>query len=163
AKGVYGLHMIPAENEWTVIFSSNSTSWGSFTYDQKEDALRVSVKPQASEFHDALVYDFDQLKPDSTVVTMRWEKVAVPFKVSLDVPHIVQASLDKQLRSLSQYTWMSWDEAANYVLDNKLDPQVAMKYSDKSIQNEERFENLITKSRALERLDKKDEAAALRS
>src|SRR5215475_6363348 len=40
-KGAYGLHMIPNENEWTVIFSKNSTSWGSFTYDEKEDALRV--------------------------------------------------------------------------------------------------------------------------
>jgi len=48
------------------------------------------------------------------------------------------------------------------VLDNKLDPQEAVKFADKSIQNEERFENLITKSRALERMDKKDEAAALR-
>ena len=44
-KGIYGLHMIPAENEWTIIFSKNSTSWGAFTYDQKEDALRVTVKP----------------------------------------------------------------------------------------------------------------------
>jgi len=87
----------------------------------------------------------------------------VPFKVSVDVPHVVEASLEKQLRSLSQYTWISWDEAANYALDNKLDPQLALKYSDKSIQNEERFENLITKSRALERLDKKDEAIALRN
>src|SRR5580765_3931245 len=46
AKGVYGLHMIPAENEWTIIFSKNSTAWGSFTYNQSEDALRVTVKPQ---------------------------------------------------------------------------------------------------------------------
>ena len=46
-KGTYGLHMIPGENEWTVIFSNNSTSWGSFTYDQAEDALRVTVKPQS--------------------------------------------------------------------------------------------------------------------
>ena len=45
--GAYGLHMIPGENEWTVIFSRNSTSWGSFTYNQAEDALRVTVKPQA--------------------------------------------------------------------------------------------------------------------
>ena len=52
-KGTYGLHMIPGENEWTVIFSNNSTSWGSFTYDQAEDALRVTVKPQAAEFHEA--------------------------------------------------------------------------------------------------------------
>jgi hypothetical protein len=162
-KGIYGLHMIPTENEWTIIFSKNYTSWGAFTYDQKEDALRVTVKPQTADFHDALTYDFDQLKPDSALVTLRWEKVAVPFKVSVDVPHVVEQSLAKQLRSLSQYTWISWDEAANYVLDNKLDPLLAVKYADTSIQNEERFENLITKSRALERLGKKDEALAFRN
>ena len=44
--GTYGLHMIPGENEWTVIFSRNYTSWGSFSYDEKEDALRVTAKPQ---------------------------------------------------------------------------------------------------------------------
>jgi len=106
-KGTYGLFMIPTENEWTIIFSKNYTSWGAFTYDQKEDALRVTVKPQTSDFHNALAYDFDQVKPDSTLVTLRWEKMAVPFKVSVDVPHLVEASLEKQLRSLSQYTWVS--------------------------------------------------------
>ena len=121
------------------------------------------MKPHASDFNEALTYEFDQLKPDSTLVTLRWEKLAVPFKVTVDVPHLVEQSLQKQLRSLSQYTWISWDEAANYLLDNKLDPQQALKYADKSIENEERFENLITKSRALERLDKKDEALALRN
>ena len=29
-KGTYGLHMIPGENQWTVIFSKMSTAWGSF-------------------------------------------------------------------------------------------------------------------------------------
>ena len=162
-RGTYGLFMIPAENEWTIIFSRNSTSWGAFTYDQKEDALRVTVKPQPSEMRNALAYEFDEIKPDSALVTLRWEKVAAPFKVAVDVPRTVQASLDKQLRSLSQYTWISWDEASNYYLDNKLDSQQALKYADTSIQNEERFENLITKSKALDRLDKKDEAAAVRN
>ena len=45
-KGTYGLHMIPGQNQWTVIFSKNSTSWGAFTYKQDEDALRVTVKPR---------------------------------------------------------------------------------------------------------------------
>ncbi|HVP52745.1 MAG TPA: DUF2911 domain-containing protein [Terriglobales bacterium] len=162
-KGAYGLFMIPAENEWTIIFSKNSTSWGAFTYDQKEDALRVTVKPQTSEFRNALAYEFDQLNSGSALVTLHWERVAVPFKVSVDVPHIVEASLQKQLRSLSQYTWVSWDEAANYLLENKGDPEQALKYADNSLQNEERFENLITKSKALERLGKKDEAMAVRN
>src|SRR5947209_9647373 len=79
--GTYGLHMIPGENEWTVIFSKNSPSWGSFSYDKAEDALRVTVKPQPAAFHEALTFDFDDVKPNSTTVTLRWDKVAVPFKV----------------------------------------------------------------------------------
>ncbi len=108
AKGTYGLHMIPTADQWTIIFSKNSTSWGAFTYDEKEDALRVTVKPKAADMHNALTYDFDDLQNDSAVVELEWEKVAVPFKVSVDVHDVVQASLKKQLRNLSQYTWISW-------------------------------------------------------
>ncbi len=43
-KGAYGLHMIPGEASWVVIFSKNSSSWGSFTYDQAEDALPVCLR-----------------------------------------------------------------------------------------------------------------------
>src|SRR5664279_4451382 len=54
--GTYGLHMIPDKDQWTIIFSKNSTSWGSFSYDEKEDALRVTVKPTAAENRDTLAY-----------------------------------------------------------------------------------------------------------
>jgi tetratricopeptide (TPR) repeat protein len=161
-KGVYGLHMIPDEQEWTVIFSKNATSWGSFTYNQAEDALRVSVKPQPADFHEALAYDFDQLKPTSAAVTLRWEKLAVPFLVGVNVPEIVQASLPNQLRGFAQYTWDAWDDAATYLLESKLNLQQALQYSDRSIQNEERFENLLTKSRILDALGQNAEAATAR-
>jgi hypothetical protein len=159
-KGTYGLHMIPTADQWTIIFSRNYTSWGSFTYDQKEDALRVTVKPQASELQEALSYEFDQPKADSTVVTMRWEKVAVPFNVSVNTNDIVEASLQKQLRGLSQYTWMSWDDAANYLLAAKVDYPQALKYSDLSIENEDRYDNEMTKSKVLAAMNRKDDAAA---
>src|ERR1700682_5444023 len=159
-KGTYGLHMIPAADEWTIIFSKNSTSWGAFTYDEKEDALRVTVKPKAVDMHNALTYDFDQLQPDSALVELEWEKVAVPFKVSVDVHNVVQASLKKQLRNLSQYTWMSGDEAANYFLTEKIAPDEALIYVNKSIQNEDRYDNELTKSKVLTALNRKDEAAA---
>src|SRR2546429_6885043 len=162
-KGTYGLYMIPGENEWTVIFSKNATSWGSFTYDQKEDALRVSVKPLAAEFHEALAYDFDDVKPDAATVTLRWEKLAVPFKVAVNTNELVQASLHNQLRGLAQYTWFGWDDAATYLVTNKLNMEEALKYEDQSIQNEERFDNLITKSQVLEALGRKDEATDIRN
>ena len=162
-KGTYGLHMIPSENEWTVIFSKNATSWGSFTYKQEEDALRVSVKPQAAEAHDALAYDFDELKPDSAIITMRWDKVAVPFKVSVKVNDIVVASIHRQMHGLNQYYWQGWDDAAGYFLANKINLDEALKDEDQSIQIEERFDNLMSKSRILETMGRKDDAVAFRS
>src|SRR3984957_19520784 len=158
-KGTYGLHMLPTADEWTIIFSKNYTSWGAFTYDQAEDALRVTVKPKPADMHNALTYDFDELKPDSAVVELEWEKIAVPFKVSVDVHDAVQAKLKKQLRNLSQYTWMSWDDAANYLLTEKIAYDEALKYADKSIETEDRFDNELTKSKALTALNRRDEAA----
>jgi len=158
AAGTYGLHMIPNQDQWTIIFSRMHTAWGSFSYKESEDALRINVKPQTAEFHNALAYDFDQLQPDSAVVVMSWDKVAVPFKVSVNVNKIVDASLNNQLRGLSQYTWDGWDDAATYMVDNKMDLNEALKYEDNSIGNEDRFENEMTKSRILAALGQKAEA-----
>jgi hypothetical protein len=162
-KGTYGLHMIPGENQWMVIFSKMSTAWGSFSYKQDEDALRVNVKPQTAELHDALAYDFDDLKPDSAVVTLRWDKVAVPFKVAVNVNDLVTSSLRRQIRGLNQYYWEGWDDAAGYLLANKIDLDEALKDEDQSIQAEERFDNLLNKSRILETMDRKDAATEFRN
>lgn len=162
-KGTYGLHMIPGETQWTVIFSKNSTSWGSFTYKQEEDALRVNVKPQAAEPHDVLAYDFDEVKPDSTIVTMRWEKVAVPFKVAVKVNDLVTASLHRQINGMAQYYWEGWDDAGGYLLANKINLEEALSDEDKSIQIEERYDNLLSKSRVLEAMGRKDDATAFRN
>ncbi len=162
-KGTYGLHMIPGESQWTVIFSKNSTSWGAFSYKQDEDALRVNVKPQTAEPHDALAYDFDDLKADSAVVTMRWDKVAVPFKVEVKVNDIVTASIHRQLYGLNQYYWEGWDDAAGYFLANKINLDEALKDEDLSIQAEERYDNMMNKSKILDAMGRKDDATAARS
>jgi len=73
AKGIYGLHMIPNPDSWTVIFSKTNTAWGSYSYKQDEDALRVNVKPRAlAEMKEALEFEFEDLKPESTAVVLKW-------------------------------------------------------------------------------------------
>lgn len=158
AAGMYGLHMIPTDNDWTIAFSKMNHAWGSFSYDQAEDALRVTVKPTATDFHDALTYDFDDLKSDSAVITLRWEKLAVPFKVGVNVHDVVEASLHNQLRGRVQYEWQAWDDSANYLLAEKTDLDEALKYSDDSIKLEGRFENLMTKSQVLDAMGRRDDA-----
>src|ERR1700731_940681 len=85
--GKYGLHMIPNPDTWKIIFSKMAVAWGSYTYKQTEEALGVDGKPRPSnEMEEALEYVFEDLKPDSVSVTMKWEKLAVPFGVSVNEP-----------------------------------------------------------------------------
>jgi Protein of unknown function (DUF2911) len=158
AKGTYALFTIPGENQWTVIFSKVHSAWGSFTYNQADDALRVTVKPHSTELHEAMTFDFDDVKPDSAVAMLSWEKVAVPFKVDVNTHDIVQASLHNQLQGLAQYTWEGWDDAATYLLTNKYDLNEALQYEETSIRTEPRFDNYLTKSQILEAMGRKDDS-----
>jgi tetratricopeptide (TPR) repeat protein len=159
AAGTYGLHAIPNADQWTIIFSKNSTSWGSFSYDEKEDALRVNVKPQPAEFRESLAYTFDDVKPESAAATIRWEKLAVPFHIGVDVKALTLKSIHNQLRNTGGFTWAGYNEAANWCLDNNYNLDEALKWEETSIQNEDRFENWATKSHILEALGRKDDAA----
>jgi hypothetical protein len=81
--GKYGLHMVPSEKEWTIIFSKNNSAWGSFSYKPEEDVLRITVTPVAAPFEEWLSYGFDDLAGKSATAFLRWEQLKVPFKISL--------------------------------------------------------------------------------
>jgi tetratricopeptide (TPR) repeat protein len=158
AKRIYGLHMIPTADSWTVIFSNMSSAWGSYTYKQAEDALRVNVKPRPNEMEEALEYEFEDLKPDSATVTLKWEKLAVPFKVTINDAEATLGDIRKQMRGRAQYEWQAPNQAAQFCLTKKINLDEALKWADLSIQNEERFENLTTKADLLKATNKPDEA-----
>ena len=159
AKGVYGLHMIPNPDSWTVIFSKTNTGWGSYSYDPKDDALRVDVKPKSlAENKEALEFDFEDLKPTSTAVTLKWEKLGVPFTVSVNDADQTLQNIRAQLKGRGQFTWQALDEGAQFCLTRKINLNEALTWSDASIQNEERFDNLSTKADILKALNRTDEA-----
>jgi len=81
--GKYGLHMIPGEKEWVIIFSKNNAAWGSFTYNQDEDALRVTVTPMKAPHEEWLMFGFDDLAGASATAYLHWEQVKVPFKIQV--------------------------------------------------------------------------------
>jgi len=158
-KGTYGLHMIPNPDSWTVIFSKTNTGWGSYSYKQDEDALRVDVKPRPlAEQKEALEFEFEDLKPDSTAVTLKWEKLGVPFTVSIKDADQTLQNIRAQLKGAGQFAWQALDQGAQFCLTRKINLDEALKWADASIQNEERFENLSTKADILKALNRPDEA-----
>ena len=162
AAGTYGVQMIPNADTWTVIFSKMAVAWGSYTYNQSEDALRVDVKPHPIEMEEALEYEFEDLKPDGVTVTMKWEKVAVPFHVAVNLNDTVMQSIRNELRGRAQFAWDTLNEAANFCLTHKTNLEDGLKWADLSIQNEERFENLSTKADLLQAMNRTDEGKKVR-
>ncbi|MDQ6623441.1 MAG: DUF2911 domain-containing protein [Verrucomicrobiota bacterium] len=159
--GTYGLHTIPTADSWTIIFSKMSVAWGSYTYNEAEDALRVTVKPHESEMEDALEYEFENLKPEAVDVILKWEKLAVPFHVTVSDEQSVLPHIRDQFRGRAQYSWAPLNEAAQYCLGKKIDLEEALRWADQSIQIEERFENLSTKAELLKAMNRADEAKAV--
>ena len=81
--GKYSIHMIPSETDWIIIFNKNNNQWGSFSYDESADALRVTVTPIEGPFQELLTYNFGNITDNSVIAFLHWEKLKVPFQISL--------------------------------------------------------------------------------
>ena len=81
--GKYGIHMIPSEKDWIIIFSKKNDAWGSFAYNQEEDALRVTVTPVKAPHQEWLMFGFEDLAGTSATGYLYWETLKVPFKIEM--------------------------------------------------------------------------------
>ena len=82
--GKYSIHMIPSEADWIIIFNKKSNQWGSFSYDESADALRVTVSPVEAPFEELLTYRFGNITDNSVVGFLHWEKLKIPFQITLN-------------------------------------------------------------------------------
>lgn len=162
--GRYGLHMIPQENgPWTVIFSDDSTSWGSFFYSPEDDALRVKVTPEKAPFREWLAYDFADRERDSTTLVLHWEELRVP--IHLSVPNLTElyiSEIDSELQNSPGFTWQNWNAAANFLLTENSHLDKALEWAEASISaqfvGQTNFTTLSTKARVLSGLGREAEA-----
>jgi hypothetical protein len=156
--GTYGVHTLPSAADWTLILSKNSSNWGSFSYEEKDDALRLSLKPESGAMTEALVYTFEDPTETSVRVVLAWEKLRLPFTVEVATKDVVIASLERELHGLAQFFWQPWNQAATYALQNDTHLDEAMTWIDRSLRINENFANTATKAQLLTK--KGDVAAA---
>lgn len=164
--GRYGLHLLPTATAWTVIFSSQSHGWGSYSYDAKEDVARVQVMPVATEPTEPterLAYTFDDPSEQGVTLSLRWEKLRVPIPVAVDTKAVVVQSLREQLRGLHQFFPEAWSSAAGWCVRQDVNLDEAMTWVDRSLAMRESFTGLRTKAALLEKKGDAKGAEALRA
>lgn len=164
--GRYGLHMIPGPEEWTVIFSKDASSWGSFFYDPADDALRVTVKPHKTEYREWLTYDFTERRPAQATVELQWEDLAVPVGIKVDhIEDVYVTRLRRELTSVPAFTYQGYLAAAQYCAQNNTHLEDGLKWADAAISapfiGETNFNTLSTKALLLARMGRQDDALQL--
>ena len=166
AAGRYGFHIIVEATEWTLIFSRNSTSWGSFFYDPSEDALRLKVKPHKHDYQEYLTYEFLDRKPEEATAELQWEDLAVAWNIKVPkVNDLYLTRLRGELRDSTGFNSQAWVAAVQYCLQANVNYEEALKWADYAISGafvgQSNFNTLSTKAQVLRRLNRVDEAKTL--
>jgi len=147
--GAYGLHMAPGKKGWTIVFSKNTSSWGSYTYDAREDALRVKVTPRKHAFNNWLTYEFTDRQKAQATLALRWENLEVPMTIKVDkLEELYLAKIRDELRSSAGFQNQSWQQAANYCLQNKINLKEGLQWAENAVNGQfvgiKNFTNLRT-------------------
>jgi hypothetical protein len=166
AKGKYGFFIAYDPNESTLIFSKDVTSWGSFYYDPKDDALRVKVKPVATDRSvEWLKYEFTNQTENSANITLSWEKLSIPFKVEVDLVATQLESFRNELRTDKGFFWLGWQTAAQWCVDHNTNLEQALQWADTAtnpaVLGDRNFISLSTRAQVLDKLGRSAEAAAV--
>jgi hypothetical protein len=157
-KGKYALYILPTEKDWTFIFSKNHKAWGSYTYDQKEDALRVTVVPKAAPHQERLEYSFADLTDSSATFSAHWEKLKGTVNLTVEFMETAKANIKNGLPKAKPDDQYAWLNAARFYWSHNIDRKQAMEWVDKSIAIKPIHANLWTKAEWLAEQKKFKEA-----
>lgn len=151
--GSYSIVTIPGRELWTVIFNKDTSLFAGSSYTKENDALRISVKPELmSEHHEWMRFSFEDLKENSGRVMFVWEKLSLSFTIETPTHELVMRSARRTI------SWSPSSSAANYLLERKIDLDLAMKWIDLSLSIQENYWNMRVKAQLLAEVGKKKEA-----
>lgn len=159
AAGAYAIFSIPGENEWTVIFNTNSNSWGSFSYKATEDVLRMQVKPEiTSNTTETFTISIADVNAESAVVYLKWGKVKINIPVTTDIKPTVRKQI-QDATAADKVNPSVYATAANFYFDMEKDYNKTLVYVDKAIEaNPKAYWLLLLKGKAQKELGDKNGA-----
>jgi hypothetical protein len=158
AAGRYSLHTIPNATEWTVIFNTVAEQWGSYGYDEKNDALRVKVAPAEGPHTEWMSFAFTDAQNKSAKLELAWEKVRVVLNITADTDALVLKSIAENAGKLDD--WRAPFRVADYAFTNNVTVPDVTKWLDRSIAIKENFYNVALKARMLAKDGKNKDALA---
>ncbi|SHJ22351.1 Protein of unknown function [Hymenobacter daecheongensis DSM 21074] len=147
--GRYSFYVLPHQSkDWEIILNRVTTHWGAEGYDAKDDQIRLTAAPEAATMHESLLYWFSEVKRNSARLNLTWEKRTVSLLVETDVNTKVLTTIEKTIAAQPQ-NWQLLAQAADYLVQNNLESERALRYINESIRLKEAYTNTWIKARLL--------------
>ena len=79
--GQYAFFTIPGKEKWIIILNTRYDQHLADDYNEKEDLVRVEVKPEEHDLVQRLTYAVNKIDDKSGEIVMQWEKIVIrlPF------------------------------------------------------------------------------------
>jgi hypothetical protein len=152
--GTYGIHTIPSQNEWEIIFSKDTKVDGPANYDESKDALRLKVKPEENPFTERMMFTITDVTENSAKVNLVWEKLKASFDVEANTQELTLQN------ARDAFNWGQLMSAASYCLENNINMEEGYKWIQASSLINENYWNQRIKAQYLAKMDMKDDAIA---
>jgi hypothetical protein len=128
--GTYGLFTIPDKNEWTVILNKNSDQWGAYEYNQSDDVLRFTVKPEKTATKiETFTISFPAVTTSAATLNVAWENTSISFDIKVDQDAEIMASIDQAMQGDKK----PYLAAAQYYFKNDKDLDKALLWADEAV------------------------------
>jgi tetratricopeptide (TPR) repeat protein len=141
--------------------SKDYKSWGSFFYDPKQDELRAKIQIRDIPMTEMLTYDFMNDTKTSAELVLNWEKKQFPVKIEYDVDKIVMDNAAKELKGATGFNDIGFSSASNYALQNNINLDQALVWSDQAIAQRNSINNFALKANILKQMGKTEDATKL--
>jgi hypothetical protein len=132
--GTYALFTIPAEKEWTVILNKVPGQWGAYSYDAKNDQLRIQVAPaRLPEPVETFLISIADMKDDGANITLAWESTRVSIKVHSDVAKELVPQIAAAMKADGKKPYFP---SAMFYYEHGLDLKQALAWMDEALKEQ---------------------------
>jgi hypothetical protein len=157
--GAYVLYSIPGQDSWEIILNKGLKNWGIDGYKEAEDVVRFKVSPyKVKNKVESFTMEFTDVKPESCVLEIRWEKTGVSIPVMANFRDKVRAQIEAAMKTDKKPYW----SAAQFYNEYDKNLPLALENATKAIEtNKDAYWMWIYKARIQKEMG--DKAGALES
>jgi len=134
--GTYAYLILPySKGEWIVVMNTKTDMWGTDGYDEKNNAIRVSVKALEGRNLESMTFSFDNISDDKGELTFEWAGKKVVLNLEVDVKEQALANIERAIKEDPKNARV-YRNAAGYMHATG-DLEMALKYIEMSLELDE--------------------------